>query len=73
MPFTANSTESSALHSFEKDDTMLNLHNLKRTWLGSLLGLLLGKSDALQSFLMDISIIRILCVGWVSLQWQEAQ
>lgn len=52
---------------------MLNLHNLTRTWLGSLPGLLLGKSAALQSFFMDISIIRILYVVWVSQQWQAAQ
>ena len=73
MQFTANSTESSALRSFEKEDTMLNLQNLTRTWLGSLPGLLLGNSAALRSFLMDISIIRILYVVWVSEQWQAAQ
>lgn len=73
LQFTANSTESSALRSFEKEDTMLNLHNLTRTWLGSLPRPLLGNSAVLRSFLMDISIIRILYVVWVSEQWQAAQ
>lgn len=73
MQFTANSTESSSLCSFEKEETILNLQNLTRTWLGSLPGLLLGNSAALQSFLMDISIIRILYVVRTSEQWQAAQ